>query len=342
MGSGRKQGTLPAALLKTAEELVLQQLGLGAELTVPAITQLRGTCVDVWNEEVQKHNKGVEAAEHEMAGNLDQLKAQGASEEELAEMQQNLQAGLPKLKVVDISKSWNAVRKHASHFLRKFDFQVCRVSKPGKLSTNHPQIVAVREFISEVLDRNEAHPLLVANFDQVWTTVHEPAQRKDAAKKGCTVDLDLEDERRHRRRALVHKLRVNLGLETAALPAGWDAKVVQDDGYSAVSSVSNWRVPRTTTTLSWRNGDVGRLFVTIGDDKVSDQQLEQAKQFRGYMCLQRSGSSTHMWKGATTVHYLDFLAQELQERRAKYGLTLGDKASGRAGTRSWPRGETKV
>ena len=56
-GSGRKQGTLPPALLQTAEEVVLQQLALGAELTVPAITQLLGTCIDVWNEEVQQQNK---------------------------------------------------------------------------------------------------------------------------------------------------------------------------------------------------------------------------------------------------------------------------------------------
>ena len=136
----------------------------------------------------------------------------------------------------------------------------------------------------------------------------------EAAYTEKTIDLDLEDGRRHRRRTLVQQLRVNLGLETAALPAGWNAKVGKDDGYSAVS---NWRVPRTTTTLSWRNGDVGRLFVTIASDKVSGRQLKQAKQFRGYMCVQRSGSSTHMWKGATTVHYLEFLAQELQERRVR-------------------------
>ena len=66
-GSGRKQGTLPPALLQTAEEVVLQQLALGAELTVPAITQLLGTCIDVWNEEVQQQNKGLETAEQAMA-----------------------------------------------------------------------------------------------------------------------------------------------------------------------------------------------------------------------------------------------------------------------------------
>ena len=151
--------------------------------------------------------------------------------------------------------------------LWKFDFQVCRVSTPGKhLST-------------EMVGTKQVHPLLVGNLDQVWTTVHEPAQR-----------VDWEQAK------LTRQLRINLGLGNATLPAQWEPQLAKDDGYKAVAAVGNWREPRTTTTLSWRNGDVGRLFVTVADDKITNP--DQAQAFRAFMTV-RSDGATHMWKGAT-------------------------------------------
>jgi hypothetical protein len=45
---------------------------------------------------------------------------------------------------------------------------------------------------------------------------------------------------------------------------------------SKVGAVSNWRVLRSTTTLSYRDGNVGRGFTTVADDAMSDPQLKDA------------------------------------------------------------------
>ena len=64
-GSGRKPGKLPLPVMEVAEGILLKQLELGAEITVPAVAQLLGSAVEVWNEEVghlQKQRAEAEAA----------------------------------------------------------------------------------------------------------------------------------------------------------------------------------------------------------------------------------------------------------------------------------------
>ena len=52
-GSGREPGKLPPALLSVAEEVLLRQLEVGNEITVPAVTNLLHSCIEVWNAEVE-------------------------------------------------------------------------------------------------------------------------------------------------------------------------------------------------------------------------------------------------------------------------------------------------
>ena len=187
----------------------------------------------------------------------------------------------------------------------------------------------MKEYVAEVIRCGQAHPLLIANFDQVWTTIYEPASRvvwKDPARRGSTQDDRLGNGRFYRRQQLSMQLRIDLGLEQAAVKAASSERRKVDDGYSQVGCVGNWRVPRTTTTLSWRNGDLGRLFTTIADDKITDAQLAAAEDLRGYCVVERAGGSTHMWKGETTLRYLKFLAAELESRRHKLGVGWKDGA----------------
>eukprot|EP00439_Symbiodinium_sp_Y106_P058826 s5234_g8.t1 len=53
-GSGRPGGKLPEDVLRVAEGVLRQQLQFGTEITVPAVAALLETCIDVWNEEVEK------------------------------------------------------------------------------------------------------------------------------------------------------------------------------------------------------------------------------------------------------------------------------------------------
>ena len=268
-GSGRPAGKLPTALLGVVEDILLRQLEMGSEVTVPAVVKLIESSIEVWNTEVEQLQ-------------AEQAKLQGANPPDIAK--------------VHVAASPNAIRKQAEHFLRKYDFQVARVSKPGKhLSTNDPQIIAVKEYVLEQVRKGTVHPAMIGNFDQVWTTLYEPAQRvvwKNPRHRGHTKDLQLDNGRCYRRRALAHKLRVALGLEQESVQDHRVPQAKEDDVYSCANSVSNWRIPRTTTTLSWRNGDVGRLFVTIASDKVSDAELEEAKSLRG-LCCRPAGNRAH-------------------------------------------------
>ena len=198
---------------------------------------------------------------------------------------------------------------------------VHKIGKPGKhLPRNAPEILAVKEFVVATIRDGKAHPLLVGNFAQVWTCMYEPAARaiwKDPKRQGQQRDPARKPGKFFHRAQLAKQLRVDLGLEAAALLGNREKG---DDGYSQIGCVSNWRTPRTTTTLSWRNGDLGRLFITVAYAKISEAQLKEAEGLRGYAHVERPHSNTHMWRGETTVRYLHFLTTELKHRRKRYGL----------------------
>ena len=305
-GSGRSPGKLPERVLRIAEDVLLQQLQLGAEITVPAVANLLGTCIEVWNEEVGK------------------LQAANAASQDAASRTEHA------LCTLSLSKTPASLYKHAGKFLRKFDFSVHKIAKPGKhLRADAPQVMAVKEYIFSVLRDGHAHPLLVGNFDQVWTCMYEPAARaiwKDPKRQGQLRCADRKPGRFYQRAQLAKQLRVDLGLESAALAGPLGDRHKEEDGYSQIGCIANWRIPRTTTTLSWRNGDLGRLFITVADAKISDAQLEEAQSLRGYAHVERSQSSTHMWRGETTVRYLAFLKTELANRRKQYNLRWEDGA----------------
>ncbi|CAE7236981.1 unnamed protein product [Symbiodinium sp. CCMP2592] len=194
-GSGRRAGKLPEDFLKVAEGIILQQLEYGTEITVPAVVTLLQTCIDVWNEQVDALTKDVS-------------EARTRQQKDLERHGEVTQCGY----------------KHAQHALRNYDFQAAKISKPGKhLPMNDPVLVAVKEHVKAEVETGAVHPLLVGNFDQVWTTLYEPASRvvwKNAAKQGIVKDLNVEDGRWYTRRLVASQLCISLGLETAALQ-GW-------------------------------------------------------------------------------------------------------------------------
>ena len=183
---------------------------------------------------------------------------------------------------------------------------------------NDPLLIAVKEYVKAEVESGAVHPVLVGNFDQVWTTLYEPASRvvwKNAAKQGSVKDLDVEDGKWYKRRHVATQLRISLGLDTAALKGRSMPSAKKDDAYNSAGCVNNWRASHHDHILSWRNGEVGRLFVTIASDKVTEQQLQEAKALRGFAVVERAQGPTHMWRGQTMVRYL-----------AKHGLTLSHRA----------------
>ena len=128
---------------------------------------------------------------------------------------------LPGIAYVAVPRSHNALHKHAEHFLHKSDFQVSRISRPGRqLSASSPRLNSVKACVAQIVESGKAHPLLIGKFDQVWTTVYESAACvtwKDSSRESETIDLALDDGKWFRRRKLARQLRAQLGLEKEAL-----------------------------------------------------------------------------------------------------------------------------
>ena len=82
------------------------------------------------------------------------------------------------LRSIQVKRTQNAIYKHA-------------LSKPGKhLGMEDPRIIAVKEYVQGEVANGAVHPVLVGNFDQVWTTLYEPATRvvwKDPKQQGSTT-----------------------------------------------------------------------------------------------------------------------------------------------------------
>ena len=112
--------------------------------------------------------------------------------------------------------------------------------------------------------------------------MYAPKKRTLQLRESGTVD-DLSRSRSMR--AIRHILE-------RALDVPYTESMVKDDnpcppkpkvqgGASATGSVEMWRVPRTLTTLSWRDGTLGRGFITCRDDTLTSAQRDLANQARG-------------------------------------------------------------
>jgi len=78
--------------------------------------------------------------------------------------------------------------------------------------------------------------------------------------------------------------------------------------------VEKWRVPRSTTTITWIDGTISRLFTTLAEGTVSGNQLvELQKRFEPAMHLESTGNGSHMWSASTTVSFLNFLSGAPQQ-----------------------------
>lgn len=152
-------------------------------------------------------------------------------------------------------------------------------TKPGKhLPFHHPQQEFLRNWIHLQLGHGVFHPQLVCNFDQVWCTLYSPK----------TTTLQVQDkvaQKSRSMRALRHCLERALQLdhtESFEEPNIGNLKPKIQGGSAASACVDQWRTPRTLTTLSWRDGRVGRGFITCREDSLSAEQRKQANEELGF------------------------------------------------------------
>ena len=54
---------------------------------------------------------------------------------------------------------------------------------------------------------------------------------------------------------------------------GWTLKFAKIDQYGDLAAPPNWRHPRTLTTITWRDGAISPVFVTVPDKALSDKEI---------------------------------------------------------------------
>ena len=126
------------------------------------------------------------------------------------------------------------------------------------------------------------HELMIGNFDQVWSVLFRP-KRTTLVKREAQHD---QLSRSIALRKLRHCLERSLDMPLTEAFGDKESHVKPpriQGGNAACVAVDQWRVPRTLCTLSWINGDMGRGFVTVRDDTLTEEQRLQANQARTHL-----------------------------------------------------------
>jgi hypothetical protein len=209
----------PLDLCSLADTLLQIRLELGIETTRAGLTDLLTTLAEMYNEEIANVNKEIQRVNDTLHAHQEGFLQPAAKP-------------MPLLETLNIAMSRPSMVKRADHFCRKYGLASFSQTKPSKhLPYTHPEMKKVRNHIrflcgeppesdeeqageeenkepakkkdakpDEQLDKKEKEQKvdkrLLGNFDQVWTTMHEPASkilyRKNpdlkAKKPGETVD----------------------------------------------------------------------------------------------------------------------------------------------------------
>ncbi len=145
--------------------------------------------------------------------------------------------------------------------------------KPGKhLPWGHPLMERLRNFVQLQVAQKRIHPLLLGNFDQVWSLCFRPAART-LQPKGHVDDIARNISLRHIRHCIERCMGVKY-TETFENDPTMAPQI--KGGFAAHTPVDGYRLPRTLTTLCWANGDLGRGFISCRGDTLTEKQRAEA------------------------------------------------------------------
>ena len=162
---------------------------------------------------------------------------------------------------------------NVSRTCNKLGIKGSSVSKQTRhLHFDHPSMEMIRNWVTMACQTSRVNERLVAHFDQVWTQLYEPARRvlyKHPDEQGKT-----DPERK-----LLAPSKANmLDCFRKALNLHGPMECSKEkDGprkatlcaQSTLVPIDYARYPRTTTTLSWVDGTMGRAYVTAAANVLS-------------------------------------------------------------------------
>ena len=218
------------------------------------------------------------------------------------------------------------LRKQTQRLCTRVGLRSHANGSPGRhLDYDHPQVDAVRTFVACCSESHHVNKQLIMNFDQVWTCLYNHSKR--------VLYKPNEQEGQHRspRKMSMQKMLQSIrnALETEQGENLWDegyhAKPVVLNAQANVTPIEMWRFPRTTTTVSWSDGELGAAWITIKEGTAPDHVVKKLNDdLAGVLEIHSQDSKSHMWNSSTMLHFLSFLSTQLRVKRQKLGLTPKD------------------
>lgn len=198
---------------------------------------------------------------------------------------------------------------------------------PGKhLDYDHPQVTAVRTFVEQCGESHNICKRLICNFDQVWTSLYQHSKR--VLHKPIEQQGQEQSQQPRSMQKLLQSIRQALQLENvddAGEDSGYQVKPVVLIAQADVSPIDGWRFPRTTTTLSWADGELSAAWITIKDGTAPDHVVKKLNdELAGVIEIFSQDSKSHMWTASTMLHFLSFMSTQLRLKRMKHNLTPKD------------------
>ena len=201
---------------------------------------------------------------------------------------------------------------------------------PGRhLDFDHPQVEAVRTFVEHCHDTHGINKRLILNFDQVWTTMYSHSKR--VLHKPVESLGNHPSQHKPSMNKMIHSIREALAIESGEESPpepdqpGYTPRPVVLNAQANVSPIEGWRFPRTTTTISWSDGELAAAWITIKEGSAPDHVVKQLNsELAGLLHIHVQDSKYHMWNSSTMLHFLDFLTVQLRMKRMKENLTPKD------------------
>ena len=299
---------VPPRLQDVFDSILMTRMDVGEEVGIPYATSLLTDLIDIWNDHIDGFRLDFESRIPE-----------DTSEKDRTIMLRNFRK-------VTLAANPESRRRHVARLLAKCGIKMQGNEKPGKhLAYDHPEMHAVRAWVGRADKDFGIHRRMIANFDQVWTCLYEHG--KKVLYKSAVSTQSKPRTKYDKTLALIRSMMQNDG-EMPALEVKeyeYRPKPPQLNAQAKMTPVENWRLPRTTTTLTWSDGTMGTAFVSIASGSIPTNVMDTMNEkLKGIIHIHEHDGSSHMWNATTMLHYLQFLTVQLRSRRMQLGLSVAE------------------
>ena len=218
----------------------------------------------------------------------------------------------------------------ARRLCNKFGLRPKSNQKPGAhLEWSHPSLEHLRSYIRNETRRRSIHPRLIINFDQVWTTRYRPSKSTlQRTRAENPVDgVACNSYMKRLRHQVERVLDLEFSDECQASKSNINSLPQVQGGPAAAAMIDDWRSPRTLTTCSFIDGYIARGYITCRKGTISNNIREWANSHLSrWLYVAEPQPQSHIWNESSLIHYLQFLAGEIRDRRSQLGLSAADRA----------------